>query len=144
MIDIFTHEFFSFLLFVLLAIFLLAGYPVSLTLAGTAIIVALLGYAADLFPVVLLNVLPNRVFGLVTNETLIAVPLFIFMGVMLEKSGVAVALLENMSKIWGEIRGGLVYSVLIVGVLMAASTGIVGATVVTMGILSLPLMLKWN
>ena len=144
MIDIFTHEFFSFLLFVLLAIFLLAGYPVSLTLAGTAIIVALLGYAADLFPVVLLNVLPNRVFGLVTNETLIAVPLFIFMGVMLEKSGVAVALLENMSKIWGKIRGGLVYSVLIVGVLMAASTGIVGATVVTMGILSLPLMLKWN
>ena len=115
MIDIFTHEFFSFLLFVLLAIFLLAGYPVSLTLAGTAIIVALLGYAADLFPVVLLNVLPNRVFGLVTNETLIAVPLFIFMGVMLEKSGVAVALLENMSKIWGKIRGGLVYSVLIVG-----------------------------
>ena len=144
MIDIFTHEFFSFLLFVLLAIFLLAGYPVSLTLAGTAIIVSLLGYAADLFPVVLLNVLPNRVFGLVTNETLIAVPLFIFMGVMLEKSGVAVALLENMSKIWGKIRGGLVYSVLIVGVLMAASTGIVGATVVTMGILSLPLMLKWN
>jgi len=144
MIDIFTHEFFSLLLFILLAIFLLAGYPVSLTLAGTAIIVALLGYAADLFPVVLLNVLPNRVFGLVTNETLIAVPLFIFMGVMLEKSGVAVALLENMSKIWGEIRGGLVYSVLIVGVLMAASTGIVGATVVTMGILSLPLMLKWN
>ncbi len=144
MIDIFTHEFFSFLLFILLAIFLLAGYPVSLTLAGTAIIVALLGYAADLFPVVLLNVLPNRVFGLVTNETLIAVPLFIFMGVMLEKSGVAVALLENMSKIWGRIRGGLVYSVLIVGVLMAASTGIVGATVVTMGILSLPLMLKWN
>ena len=144
MIDIFTHEFFSFLLFILLAIFLLAGYPVSLTLAGTAIIVALLGYAVDLFPVVLLNVLPNRVFGLVTNETLIAVPLFIFMGVMLEKSGVAVALLENMSKIWGRIRGGLVYSVLIVGVLMAASTGIVGATVVTMGILSLPLMLKWN
>lgn len=144
MIDIFTHEFFSFLLFILLAIFLLAGYPVSLTLAGTAIIVALLGYAADLFPVVLLNVLPNRVFGLVTNETLIAVPLFIFMGVMLEKSGVAVALLENMSRIWGKIRGGLVYSVLIVGVLMAASTGIVGATVVTMGILSLPLMLKWN
>ena len=144
MIDIFTHEFFSFLLFILLAIFLLAGYPVSLTLAGTAIIVAFLGYIVDLFPVVLLNVLPNRIFGLVTNETLIAVPLFIFMGVMLEKSGIAVALLENMSKMWGKIRGGLVYSVLIVGVLMAASTGIVGATVVTMGILSLPLMLKWN
>ena len=144
MIDIFSHEFFATLLFVLLAFFLLAGYPVSLTLAWTAIIVGFIGYLVDLFPIVLLNVLPNRIFGLVTNETLIAVPLFIFMGVMLEKSGIAVSLLENMSKMWGEIRGGLVYSILIVGVLMAASTGIVGATVVTMGILSLPLMLKWS
>ncbi len=144
MTEFLSHEFFAILLFVLLAIFLLAGYPVSLTLAGTAIIVAVIGYFADLFPLVLLNVLPNRIFGLVTNETLIAVPLFIFMGVMLEKSGIAISLLENMSKMWGKIRGGLVYSILIVGVLMAASTGIVGATVVTMGILSLPLMIKWN
>ena len=144
MIEILSHEFFSILLFVLLAVFLLAGYPVSLTLAGTAIIVGFIGYLADLFPLVLLNVLPNRIFGLVTNETLIAVPLFIFMGVMLEKSGIASSLLENMSKLWGKIRGGHVYSVLIVGVLMAASTGIVGATVVTMGILSLPIMLKWH
>lgn len=144
MIEILSHEFFSILLFVLLAVFLLAGYPVALTLAGTAIIVGFIGYLADLFPLVLLNVLPNRIFGLVTNETLIAVPLFIFMGVMLEKSGIASSLLENMSKLWGKIKGGHVYSVLIVGVLMAASTGIVGATVVTMGILSLPIMLKWN
>ena len=144
MIEILSHEFFSILLFVLLAVFLLAGYPVALTLAGTAIIVGFIGYLVDLFPLVLLNVLPNRIFGLVTNETLIAVPLFIFMGVMLEKSGIASSLLENMSKLWGRIKGGHVYSVLIVGVLMAASTGIVGATVVTMGILSLPIMLKWN
>ena len=144
MIEILSHEFFSILLFVLLAVFLLAGYPVALTLAGTAIIVGFIGYLADLFPLVLLNVLPNRIFGLVTNETLIAVPLFIFMGVMLEKSGIASSLLENMSKLWGKIKGGHVYSVLIVGVLMAASTGIVGATVVTMGILSLPIMLKWR
>ena len=144
MIEILSHEFFSILLFVLLAVFLLAGYPVSLTLAGTAVIVGFIGYLADLFPLVLLNVLPNRIFGLVTNETLIAVPLFIFMGVMLEKSGIASSLLENMSKLWGKIKGGHVYSVLIVGVLMAASTGIVGATVVTMGILSLPIMLKWH
>lgn len=144
MIEILSHEFFSILLFVLLAVFLLAGYPVALTLAGTAIIVGFIGYLADLFPLVLLNVLPNRIFGLVTNETLIAVPLFIFMGVMLEKSGIASSLLENMSKLWGKIKGGHVYSVLIVGVLMAASTGIVGATVVTMGILSLPIMLKWH
>ena len=127
-----------------MAFFLIAGYPVALTLSGTAIFVAIIGYFVDLFPLILLKVLPNRVFGIITNETLIAVPLFIFMGVMLERSGIANALLENMSRLWGNIRGGLVFSILIVGVLMAASTGIVGATVVTMGILSLPLMLKWN
>ena len=93
---------------------------------------------------VLLSVLPNRIFGILTNETLIAVPLFIFMGVMLEKSGQANQLLENMTRMWRGKRAGLIYSILIVGVLMAASTGIVGATVVTMGILSLPLMIKWN
>ena len=98
---------FSLLLFLLLAIFLIAGYPVALTLAGTAILVAFLGYLVDLFPLVLLNVLPNRIFGIITNETLIAVPLFIFMGVMLEKSGIANMLLESMAKLWGNIRGGL-------------------------------------
>ena len=144
MIEFINQEFFAFLLFFILAIFLLIGYPVALTLAGTAIIVGFIGFLLDLFPLVLISVLPNRVFGILTNETLIAVPLFIFMGVMLEKSGIASELLENMSKIWGEKKGGLVYSILIVGVLMAASTGIVGATVVTMGILSLPLMIKWN
>ena len=119
MIEIIGQEFFAFLLFLMLAIFLLAGFPVAMTLAGTSIIVALFGYFFDLFPLVLLSVLPNRIFGILTNETLIAVPLFIFMGVMLEKSGVANELLENMSKIWGKQRGGLVYSILIVGVLMA-------------------------
>ena len=144
MIDIINQEFFAILLFLFLAIFLLSGYPVALTLAGTAIIVGFFGYLLDLFPLVLISVLPNRVFGILTNETLIAVPLFIFMGVMLEKSGIANDLLESMSKIWGRKKGGLVYSILIVGILMAASTGIVGATVVTMGILSLPLMIKWK
>lgn len=144
MTELISQEFFAFLLFLLLAIFLLIGYPVAITLAGTAILVGTIGFILDLFPIVLLSVLPNRIFGILTNETLIAVPLFIFMGVMLEKSGIANDLLENMSKIWGQRRGGLVYSILIVGVLMAASTGIVGATVVTMGILSLPLMIKWK
>ncbi len=144
MIELINQEFFPFLLFFLLAVFLLAGYPVALTLAGTAILVGTIGFLFDFFPLVLISVLPNRIFGILTNETLIAVPLFIFMGVMLEKSGIANDLLENMSKIWGKKRGGLVYSILIVGVLMAASTGIVGATVVTMGILSLPLMIKWK
>ena len=92
----------------LLAFFLLAGYPVSLTLGGTAIIVGFTGYLVDLFPLVLLNVLPNRIFGLITNETLILCTVIYFMGVMLEKSGIATSLLENMSKMWGKIRGGLV------------------------------------
>ena len=144
MIDFVSQEFFAFALFFLLAIFLLAGYPVALTLAGTAIFVGTLGYLLDIFPIVLISVLPNRIFGILTNETLIAVPLFIYMGVMLEKSGLANDLLINMSKIWRGRRAGLVYSILIVGVLMAASTGIVGATVVTMGILSLLLMIKWK
>ena len=144
MTEFLNQEFFALFLFIILAIFLLMGYPVALTLAGTAIFVGMIGFLCDVFPLVLISVLPNRIFGILTNETLIAVPLFIFMGVMLEKSGVANDLLENMSKIWGKRKGGLVYSILIVGVLMAASTGIVGATVVTMGILSLPLMIKWK
>ena len=142
--EIISHEFFCFLLFFVLAVLLIAGYPVALTLAGVSILIGLIGYFLDLFPIILLNVLPNRIFGIISNETLIAVPLFIFMGVMLERSSIASELLENISKIWGEVKGGLAYSVLVVGVLMAASTGIVGATVVTMGILSLPLMLKWK
>ena len=88
--------------------------------------------------------IPNRIFSILTNETLIAVPLFIFMGNMLDKSGIATQLLTNLGTLWGKKKGGLAYSVLFVGMLMAASTGIVGATVVTMGILSLPLMLKWK
>ena len=144
MIEIISQEFFAFLLFLSLAIFLLAGYPVAITLSGTAILLGFIGYILDIFPLVLLSVLPNRIFGILTNETLIAVPLFIFMGVMLEKSGLANQLLENMTRMWRGKRAGLIYSILIVGVLMAASTGIVGATVVTMGILSLPLMIKWN
>jgi len=144
MTEFLNQEFFAFLLFIILAVFLMMGYPVALTLAGTAIFVGMIGFLFDIFPLVLISVLPNRIFGILTNETLIAVPLFIFMGVMLEKSGIANELLENMSKIWGKKKGGLVYSILIVGVLMAASTGIVGATVVTMGILSLPLMIKWK
>ncbi len=142
--EIISHEFFCFLLFFALAIFLIAGFPVALTLIGVSIFIGTLGFIFDLFPLILLNVLPNRIFGIISNETLIAVPLFIFMGIMLEKSGIASELLENISKIWGNLKGGLAYSVLAVGTLMAASTGIVGATVVTMGILSLPLMLSWQ
>ena len=121
---------------------LLLGFPVALTLAGTALLFALMGDAVGLFPLALLGAYPLRIFGIMTNDTLVAVPLFIFMGVMLERSNVAAALLETMALIFGQLRGGLGISVIIVGMLLAASTGIVGATVVTMGLLSLPPMLR--
>jgi tripartite ATP-independent transporter DctM subunit len=121
---------------------LLWGYPVAFSLAGTALGFAVLGYATDTFDSAFLTAFPNRLYGIMTNETLIAVPLFVFMGVMLERSKVAEHLLETMAALFGPLRGGLGYSVTLVGMLLAASTGIVGATVVTMGLLSLPTMLR--
>lgn len=125
-------------------IVLLMGYPVAISLAGTALAFAFAGQYIGTFDESFLEALPNRLFGIIENDTLIAVPLFVFMGVMLEKSNVAEDLLENMSKLFGSLPGGLGFSVILVGMLMAASTGIVGATVVTMGLLSLPTMLKRN
>ncbi len=141
---IFDIDFIPIYLFIVLAFFLLLGFPVALTLAGTAILFAFVGYLFDLFPIVLLGVLPNRTFSILTNESLIAVPLFIFMGVMMKESKIIDFLLINLTKILGNKKGGLAYATLFVGMLMAASTGIVGATVVTMGILSLPLMQKYG
>ncbi|BCO32276.1 C4-dicarboxylate ABC transporter [Thiohalobacter sp. COW1] len=129
-------------MFLTVALVLLLGYPVAFTLAGTALIFAFIGEAAGLFDPAFLAALPNRLFGIMTNETLIAVPLFVFMGVMLERSKVAENLLDTMSALFGSLRGGLGISVTLVGMLLAASTGIVGATVVTMGLLSLPTMLR--
>jgi tripartite ATP-independent transporter DctM subunit len=121
---------------------LLAGYPVAFSLAGTALAFALAGQWLGSFDAAFLQALPNRLYGIMTNETLVAVPLFVFMGVMLERSRIAENLLETMSALFGRLRGGLGISVTLVGMLLAASTGIVGATVVTMGLLSLPTMLK--
>ena len=121
---------------------LLAGFPVAFSLAGTAFAFALLGTALGVFDLRLLAGLPSRWFGVMVNEVLVAVPLFIFMGVMLERSRLSEQLLETMGLLFGRLRGGLGLSVTIVGMLLAASTGIVGATVVTMGLLSLPTMLK--
>jgi len=129
-------------LFVVVIIVLMAGYPVAFTLGGTALLFAFLGSLTGSFDLVFLNALPNRVYGTMTNQTLLAVPLFVFMGVMLERSKLAEGLLETMSSLFGKQRGGLAYTVILVGMLLAASTGIVGATVVTMGLLSLPTMLK--
>jgi len=121
---------------------LLAGFPVAFTLGGTALLFAGFGVLGGGFNDALLLGLPNRIFGIMTNETLIAVPLFVFMGVTLERARIAEDLLETLSALFGTLRGGLGISVTLVGMLLAASTGIVGATVVTMGLLSLPTMLK--
>lgn len=130
------------LLFLAVFVVLLLGYPVALSLGGVAIIFALLGELSGTFDSDLLQALPSRLFGIMTNTTLIAVPLFVFMGVVLEKAKIAENLLLSMSDLFGAKRGGLAISVTLVGMLLAASTGIVGATVVTMGLLSLPSMLK--
>ncbi|UHD17331.1 TRAP transporter large permease [Thiocapsa bogorovii] len=136
------HEMMPVLLFVGVVVTLLAGYPVALSLGGTALAFALVGEVFGLFEPAFLEALPNRLYGVMTNETLIAVPLFVFMGVMLERSRVAESLLDTMAMLFGPLRGGLGISVTLVGMLLAASTGIVGATVVTMGLLSLPIMMR--
>ncbi|KAF3978201.1 MAG: TRAP transporter large permease subunit [Methylococcales symbiont of Iophon sp. n. MRB-2018] len=129
-------------MFSVVFIVLLTGYPVAFALSGTALAFAAIGIQFDLFDVAFLNALPNRLFGIMNNQTLMAVPLFIFMGVMLERARIAEDLLQSMAELFGSLRGGLGIAVTLVGMLMAASTGIVGATVVTMGLLSLPTMLN--
>ena len=129
-------------LFLATCIVLMAGYPVAFTLSGVAILFALIGMATGTFDSSVLTFTPNRLFGIISNQTLIAVPLFVFMGVMLEKSRVAEKLLSTMGRLFGPLPGGLGIALVVVGALLAASTGIVGATVVTMGLLSLPTMLR--
>ena len=135
-------EIIAFLLFLTVIFVLLFGYPVAFTLAGVALFFATVGVLTGVFEPALLRAFPSRLFGIMTNGTLIAVPLFVFMGVMLERSKIADELLDTMASLFGSLRSGLGISVVLVGMLMAASTGIVGATVVTMGLLSLPTMLK--
>ncbi|MCW9059679.1 MAG: TRAP transporter large permease subunit [Gammaproteobacteria bacterium] len=135
-------EFLPLLMFLVVCLVLMAGYPVAFTLAGTALAFGYGAFAFGLFDPVYLEALPNRIYGIMMNETLVAVPLFVFMGVMLERSRVAENLLETMGGLFGSLRGGLGISVILVGMLLAASTGIVGATVVTMGLLALPTMLR--
>ncbi|MET0066621.1 MAG: TRAP transporter large permease subunit [Candidatus Thiodiazotropha sp.] len=137
-------EFLPLLLFLCVCLVLLMGYPVAFSLGGTALVFAWFGELGGYFDDAFLQALPNRLYGIMTNETLIAVPLFVFMGIMLERSRVAENLLDTMASLFGSLRGGLGISVTLVGMLLAASTGIVGATVVTMGLLSLPTMLKRN
>ncbi|MBO1926566.1 TRAP transporter large permease subunit [Thiomicrorhabdus sp. 6S2-11] len=135
-------EWLSLLLFAFIFIFLLAGFPVALTLAGVSLLFALAANLFGAFDMAFLQSIPNRIFDIMNNQTLIAVPLFVFMGIMLEKSKIAEDLLTTMDEVMRGIKGGLGIAVIIVGMLLAASTGIVGATVVTMGLLALPTMLK--
>lgn len=138
------YELYPILMFAFAVAVLLMGYPVAFSLSGTAILFALIGVATDSFDLVFLHAFPERVYGIMGNQTLIAIPLFILMGVILERAKISEDLLETMGIFFGKIRGGLGISVCIVGALLAASTGIVGATVVTMGLISLPTMLRYN
>ena len=137
-------EWLSLLLFISIIAILLLGVPVSLALAGTSLIFAVIGIFLGEFEASFLTGLPNRIYGIMTNSTLLAIPLFVFMGITLEKSKIAENLLENLSVLFSGIRGGLAIAVTLIGMLLAASTGIVGATVVTMGLLALPTMQKNN
>ena len=137
-----TSEILALIMFATTIVVLIFGFPVALTLGGMALAFAFLGEYLELFNTGILFVYPLRILGIMKAESLVAVPLFVFMGVMLEKSNLASQLLEAMGRMFGQLRGGLGISVLLVGTLLAASTGIVGATVVTMGLMSLPVMLR--
>lgn len=135
-------ELLAVLLVVAVCVLLMAGYPVALTLGGVSILFALLGEATGTMSLGLLGALPHRITGLMMNEVLLAIPLFVFMGVMLERSRIAEELLEAMGRLFGSLPGGLSFSVLIVGVLLAATKGVVGATTVTIALVVLPTMLR--
>ncbi|HSF06181.1 MAG TPA: TRAP transporter large permease subunit [Methylomirabilota bacterium] len=130
-------EFLPVLMFGVFTVLILLGYPIAFTIGGTALIFGLYAFGLNFF-----NLLPLRVYGVMSNFTLIAVPLFIFMGVVLERSGLAEDLLETMALVFGRVPGGIAISVVLVGTLLAATTGIVGATVTTMGLISLPTMVR--
>jgi TRAP-type mannitol/chloroaromatic compound transport system permease large subunit len=132
------------LMFAGLLIFLLSGFPVAFGLAATGLSFGVLGMLLDLFPLVLFQALPLRVFGVMQNETLLAVPFFTFMGLILQESGIAEDLLETIGQVFGPLRGGLALAVVVVGALLAATTGVVSAAVVSMGLISLPVMLRYQ
>jgi len=137
-----TPEVLAIVMFLTTLGLLLFGFPVAFTLAGSALLFGFLGDALEIFNFRMIGFFPQRIFGTMINEPLVAVPLFIFMGIMLEKTKIAAGLLQSIGELFGSTKGGLGIGVVIVGMLLAASTGIVGATVVTMGMLSLPSMIK--
>src|SRR5262245_46843484 len=131
-------------MFAALVVFLLLGYPVAFSLAFVGLSFGALGIYLGLFPPNLLQALPDRVFGIMANETLLAIPFFTFMGLVLERSGMAEELLDTAGKLFGPVRGGVAYAVIFVGALLAATTGVVAASVIAMGLISLPIMLRYG
>ena len=132
------------LMFAALVVFLLLGYPVAFALGAVGLSFGLLGVALDLLHPALFQALPERIFGIMANDTLLAVPFFTFMGLILERSGMAEDLLDTVGQLFGPIRGGLAYAVVLVGALLAATTGVVAASVISMGLISLPIMLRYG
>ena len=138
------HELMAPMMFGALVVLLLFGYPVAFSLAANGIFFALLGIHLGLLQPELLQALPERVFGIMRNETLLAIPFFTFMGLVLERSGMAEDLLDTIGQLFGALRGGLAYAVILVGALLAATTGVVAATVISMGLISLPIMMRYG
>ncbi len=132
------------IMFASLIVLLLLGYPVAFALAANGLIFALIGIELGLFPTVFLQALPERIFGVMNNDTLLAIPFFTFMGLILERSGMAEDLLDTVGQLFGPVRGGLAYAVVLVGALLAATTGVVAASVIAMGLISLPIMLRYG
>ena len=132
------------IMFIGLVVFLLSGYPVAFALAANGLLFGLLGIGMGMFTPDFLQALPNRIFGIMANDTLLAIPFFTFMGLILERSGMAEDLLDTIGQLFGPIRGGLAYAVIFVGALLAATTGVVAASVISMGLISLPVMLRYG
>ena len=143
MIDFIIH-YLSPIMFGSLILFLLLGYPVAFSLSACGLIFGFIGIELGLFTPNFLQALPERVFGIMSNETLLAIPFFTFMGLILERSRMAEDLLDTIGQLFGTVRGGLAYAVIFVGALMAATTGVVAAAVISMGLISLPIMLRYG
>src|SRR6187549_589100 len=132
------------IMFAALVVFLLLGYPVAFALAANGLVFGLIGIELGLFVPDFLQALPERVYGVMNNDTLLAIPFFTFMGLVLERSGMAEDLLDTIGQLFGTVRGGLAYAVIFVGALLAATTGVVAASVISMGLISLPIMLRYG
>src|SRR5918995_1843840 len=132
------------IMFAALVIFLLLGYPVAFALAANGLFFGLIGIELGLFQPNFLQAMPDRVFGIMANDTLLAIPFFTFMGLILERSGMAEDLLDTIGQLFGPIRGGVAFAVILVGALLAATTGVVAASVISMGLISLPVMLRYG